>query len=529
LPGKNVDKGEIMISLKRLVFTTVLFMAFEIAPTSIAENGGNGDNVPSVATTVPIINHWIGEYPVARLDRLPEAQRNTPVGFINDASMFRAVWQAFKPKDEPPKLDFDHNMVIFIRNVRFFNRIRILKVVLTDGIADIVAMETRSALPIIDKLAMALAEIPKKGVRAVRSGKHLIQVRLDPSNISYRIGGKKVDLINGRSEKEAAPGSVSKITTAVLGNPTVGDLNDDGRPDAALILFQNSGGTGTFIYTAASINRNGEYHGTNAVLLGDRITVYRVSIRNGVIVVDYRDRKSNEHMAAKPSVPRSAYFIFQNGELKNIGTSEEQGQLFEGWVTLGHEVRTFRPCGQTEELWITGDSIGYDDVMEAYRSLAADREPYAPVFMVIYGRQIEAPMNGFGADYPGGFFAFRLVRVPLKGNCKAGMILVDSPAPGSKIVSPLTVSGKARGTWFFEGDFPMVIIDASGSVIGQSYCTAQGPWMTAEFVAFKGKITFKRPASSGKAVLLLKKDNPTGKPEHDDVIEIPVTISDPFI
>ena len=138
----------IMISLKRLFFTAVLFMAFEIAPTAIAENGGNGDNVPSAAATVPILNHWIGEYPVARLDQLPEAQRDTPIGFINDPDIFRAVWQAFKPKDEPPKLDFDHNMVIFIRNVRFFNRTRILKVVLTDGIADIVAMETRSAMPI---------------------------------------------------------------------------------------------------------------------------------------------------------------------------------------------------------------------------------------------------------------------------------------------------------------------------------------------------------------------------------------------
>jgi hypothetical protein len=104
------------------------------------------------------------------------------------------------------------------------------------------------------------------------------------------------------------------------------------------------------------------------------------------------------------------------------------------------------------------------------------------------------------------------------------MILVDSPAPGSKIVSPLTVSGKARNTWFFEGDFPMVIIDANGSVIGQSYCSAQDSWMTKELVAFEGKITFEQPASSGKAVLLLKKDNPTGKPEYDDALEIPVFI-----
>ena len=177
---------------------------------------------------------------------------------------------------------------------------------------------------------------------------------------------------------------------------------------------------------AAAINRKDGYHGSNALLLGDRITLDRVSIRNGVIVVEYQVCRSDEPMSVSPSVPRSAYFIFQNGELQNVGMPEEQGQLFEEWVTVGHEVRVFRPCGQTEDMWITGDSIGYNDVMEAYRSLTAGREPYAPVFMVIYGRQIGAPRDGFGADYPSGFFASRLVRVPPKGNCKAAMILVDS-------------------------------------------------------------------------------------------------------
>jgi hypothetical protein len=101
---------------------------------------------------------------------------------------------------------------------------------------------TTFLLMAFEMAAIALPEIPKKGVRPVRKGKHPISMRLDPLSISYRIEDKAVDLINGRNEKEATPGSASKITTAVLGIPAVGDLNDDGRPDAALILFQNSGG-----------------------------------------------------------------------------------------------------------------------------------------------------------------------------------------------------------------------------------------------------------------------------------------------
>jgi len=513
-----------MISLKRFVFTVALLLAFEISASAMAENIDNRGSDLCATAIVRIINQWSGDYLVARLDRLPEGHRDTPIGFIDNPEIFRGVWQAFKPNNVPLEIDFDQNMVIFVRNVTFFNRMRVLKVTLTDGIADIIAMETLSALPIEEQVAMALVEIPKKGIRAIRMGTHLIPVRLDPSNITYRIDGKEVHLINGRSEKKVAPGSVSKITTAVLGTPAIGNLNDDGHPDAALILFQNTGGTGTFIYATAAINRNDGYHGTNAVFLGDRISINHVSIRNGVIVVKYRDRRPDEPMAVKPSVDRSAYFILDNGKLLDVGAPEGQDHVFEGWVTAGHEVRVFRPCGQTKDLWITGNSNGYDDVMDAYRSHVTESEPYAPVFMVLYGQRVEAPREGFGADYPGGFFVSRLLRVPSYSNCKTEMITVDSPAPGSMIISPLIVSGRARGNWFFEGDFPMVIIDAKGSVIGQSYCTAEGPWMTKEFVAFEGKITFVRPASIGKAVLLLKKDNPTGMPEHDDTIEIPVII-----
>ena len=67
-------------------------------------------------------------------------------------------------------------MVIFVGNVTFFNRMRILNLVLTEDIADSVALEIRSSLPTKDKVA-TLVEIPKKGVRAVRIKKHLIRVQ----------------------------------------------------------------------------------------------------------------------------------------------------------------------------------------------------------------------------------------------------------------------------------------------------------------------------------------------------------------
>src|SRR6185295_1067652 len=70
----------------------------------------------------------------------------------------------------------------------------------------------------------------------------------DPSNTGYTVDGQTVMLVEGKSETPAAPGSATKITTTIFGEPVRGDVNGDGVNDAALILVQNSGGSGTFYY-----------------------------------------------------------------------------------------------------------------------------------------------------------------------------------------------------------------------------------------------------------------------------------------
>ncbi len=102
------------------------------------------------------------------------------------------------------------------------------------------------------------------------------------------------------------------------------------------------------------------------------------------------------------------------------------------------------------------------------------------------------------------------------------MISVTSPLPNTKVKSPLEISGNARGTWFFEASFPIVLVDTNGKTIAQSPAKATGEWMTTEFVPFTGTLTWsKNTATSG--MLIMKKDNPSGLPENDKVIRIPVT------
>jgi hypothetical protein len=103
-------------------------------------------------------------------------------------------------------------------------------------------------------------------------------------------------------------------------------------------------------------------------------------------------------------------------------------------------------------------------------------------------------------------------------------IRVDLPLPGQTIQSPLVVKGVARGNWFFEGSFPVVLTNWDGLIVAQGVAQAKGEWMTTNFVPFEAKLTFAvdKKAYSNKGALTLRKDNPSGLAQNDAHIEIPI-------
>lgn len=246
------------------------------------------------------------------------------------------------------------------------------------------------------------------------------QAESDYKNATYEIEGKMVTLVNGVSEEEAVPGSASKIITHYFGNEAQGDLNNDGLVDTAFILTKNLGGSGTFYYVVVALSSPKDYIGTNGVLLGDRIAPQTTEIKNGVLTVNYADRKPSDPMTAKPSVGKSIYLVI-------------------------------------------------------------DKE--------------------------------KLVETP---------IVIESPEKDSEISSPLIVTGLAKGNWFFEASFPMILTDWDGKIIAQSHVTAQSDWMTTDYVRFSGALTFTKPVYNSHGFLILRKDNPSGLPQNDDSLEIPV-------
>ncbi|OGH88518.1 MAG: hypothetical protein A3J93_04620 [Candidatus Magasanikbacteria bacterium RIFOXYC2_FULL_42_28] len=103
----------------------------------------------------------------------------------------------------------------------------------------------------------------------------------------------------------------------------------------------------------------------------------------------------------------------------------------------------------------------------------------------------------------------------------ADIIVVTTPMPNTVVTSSLLIEGRARGTWFFEASFPISIIDANGKFLGTHYGEAEGEWMTREFVPFHATLTFSTPTTE-RGTLILHNDNPSGLPENDDEIRIPV-------
>ena len=128
---------------------------------------------------------------------------------------------------------------------------------------------------------------------------------------------------------------------------------------------------------------------------------------------------------------------------------------------------------------------------------------------LLFYNRAEAPSDG--------------VSSPHGAAAKANLIVATTPTAGAVVSSPLTVSGTARGMWYFEASFPVKLVTDSGTMLAVSPAQAQGEWMTEDFVPFTITLSFPPQPAGSTGKLILSKDNPSGDPMLDDYLEIPVT------
>lgn len=159
----------------------------------------------------------------------------------------------------------------------------------------------------------------------------------------------------------------------------------------------------------------------------------------------------------------------------------------------------------------TGYYFGYDRWFE--RSMSKNIRSFEDCakagnpIMESYPRQCRA----------GGVTFVEVIPQPLEEE----LIHVTSPIPNARVTSPLVVKGEARGTWYFEASFPVRLLDGNSKELAVVSAQAQGDWMTEDFVPFEVTLTFSKPETD-TGTLVLERDNPSGLPEHDKKVSIPV-------
>lgn len=105
---------------------------------------------------------------------------------------------------------------------------------------------------------------------------------------------------------------------------------------------------------------------------------------------------------------------------------------------------------------------------------------------------------------------------------KADLIKLESPMSGQVVKSPLIVEGLARGSWYFEANFPITLQDANGREVASGVATALDDWMTEDFVPFTATIKFSQPTTK-QGDIVLHKANASDLEDKEDSLIVPVT------
>ncbi len=100
--------------------------------------------------------------------------------------------------------------------------------------------------------------------------------------------------------------------TVTFQGAAFGDLNGDGKNDAAVIIAENGGGSGTFISLITFDTENGLPKQTGEAKLGDRVMVKSADISSGVVHLDMVVHGPNDGLCCPSLSEKQNYWLFGN-------------------------------------------------------------------------------------------------------------------------------------------------------------------------------------------------------------------------
>lgn len=191
--------------------------------------------------------------------------------------------------------------------------------------------------------------------------------------------------------------SASRPTVTLIESTRAsGDVTGNGVDDAVVMLATNTGGSGVFFHLAVVRNHGGAPEHIGMIPLGDRVKVKSLTAIDGKIVADLVEHGPGDPMCC-PTQAVHREWELQAGELTELDTRHMQPTArHSGYLSWGHEGRSFSACGSGRTGWVTNESG--KELLEVYQELTS--EPHQPLFVEVSGNWADAPKQGFGADFP---------------------------------------------------------------------------------------------------------------------------------
>jgi hypothetical protein len=103
------------------------------------------------------------------------------------------------------------------------------------------------------------------------------------------------------------------------------------------------------------------------------------------------------------------------------------------------------------------------------------------------------------------------------------LIRINEIYPGAIIGSSYIVTGKAKYSWFFEGDFPVKLKDEYGTILSSTYAAALSSRKQPGWIPFRANIIYIA-APGTEARLVFELHNPSDTEGFQRAIEVPVIL-----
>ncbi len=106
----------------------------------------------------------------------------------------------------------------------------------------------------------------------------------------------------------------------------------------------------------------------------------------------------------------------------------------------------------------------------------------------------------------------------------AELMVITMPVVNSLLTWTIIIEGEAPGGRFFEATAPVSLTNWDGLIIEEGYITATEDRMTGWMIPFEGTLTYTVDPNraNDNGALILHKSNPSGLPENDAAVEIPL-------